>query len=155
MFGSLQDGEFSAELLDITCTDAALGRMSAPRIINATDPVLADVNIAHLFGVEQGVHSDGARKVRAVDDETRAGVNPCCAASERLRVDNIDMLFNLVSAFFVAVGIAPSLWKSDIDAAFRRIPLRPSERWAAYVAFIAYGKTYLAGHFALPFGAIA
>ena len=29
----------------------------------------------------------------------------------------------------------PSLWKLDIDSAFRRIPLAVEQRWAAAVAF--------------------
>ena len=56
---------------------------------------------------------------------------------------------------FITVGVLPDLSKSDIDSGFRRIPLRPEDRWAAFVAFVAKGTTFISGHLALPFGAIA
>ena len=37
-------------------------------------------------------------------------------------------------------GKMPGIWKADIDSAFRRIPIKPSHRWAAAVAFQAKGK---------------
>ena len=33
------------------------------------------------------------------------------------------------------VGVIPGLFKADIDAAFRRIPVKPAHRWACGVAF--------------------
>ena len=35
---------------------------------------------------------------------------------------------------------APWLWKADIDAAFRRIPIMVAHLWAAAVAFLAHGQ---------------
>ena len=41
---------------------------------------------------------------------------------------------------FVAVtGVLPSLWKADIDSAYRRIPLAPAQRWLCGIAFMAAG----------------
>ena len=34
------------------------------------------------------------------------------------------------------MGEVPGLWKADIDAAFRRIPVRPEHRWACGIAFM-------------------
>ena len=45
------------------------------------------------------------------------------------------------------------LWKADVDAAYRRVPLNQCDHWAAHVAFVVDGETYVAGHLALPFGA--
>ena len=67
-----------------TCDDAALGRMSVPRELEESD--LSQIAIASRFGVEQGKKADGSVKVRAVDDATAAGVNPACAATERLHL---------------------------------------------------------------------
>ena len=76
---------------------------------------------------------------------------------------------------------APGLWKSDIDSAFRRIPVKPEHRWATGlvshrappmyscfvdtaavadgrcpftgVAYLNGGSPQLAWHNAMPFGA--
>ena len=50
---------------------------------------------------------------------------------------------------------APGLWKADIDAAFRRVPLRESHQWAAGVAYQYRGDTWVAVHTSMPFGATA
>ena len=52
-------------------------------------------------------------------------------------------------------GIAPALWKADIDSAYRRIPLKPEHRWAAWSAFVVAGVTMVSGHLTMPFGAVA
>ena len=42
---------------------------------------------------------------------------------------------------FVAVlGEIPGLFKADIDAAFRRIPIKPARRWACGITFRALNK---------------
>ena len=45
------------------------------------------------------------------------------------------------------------LFKADIDAAFRRVPLRPRDRDFAWVAFRHGDTVLIAQHTALPFGA--
>lgn len=47
------------------------------------------------------------------------------------------------------------LFKADIDAAFRRIPIMPGHRQYAGVLFKEGGQTWFAKHAAMPFGAIA
>ena len=49
----------------------------------------------------------------------------------------------------------PELWKADVDAAFRRVPLRDSHKWAAAVAYMYHGEPWIAEHHAMPFGATA
>ena len=49
----------------------------------------------------------------------------------------------------------PWLWKADIDAAYRRIPIRPDQRWAAWIAFVVGGVYFASGHVTMPFGATA
>ena len=140
-------------LLEQTREDAALGRMSAPQPLSQIDTSL--IAIARRFGVEQGTKPDGTTKVRPVDDETAAGVNPACAAAERLRVHGIDCLMALVKQFILALGCVPALFKADVNAAYRRIPIRPEHRWAAWVAFGCADAIMLSQHFAMMFGAAA
>ena len=47
------------------------------------------------------------------------------------------------------------MFKADVDAAFRRVPITPEHYWAAAVAFVFDGVVYVSFHRASPFGAIA
>jgi hypothetical protein len=38
------------------------------------------------------------------------------------------------------VQVLPGIWKADIKAAFRRVPLKAEHTWAAAVAFKVAGK---------------
>ena len=62
-------------------------------------------------------------------------------------------------AMFLCMRLAglqvPRLWKADIDAAFRRVPLKESHKWAAAVAYMFKGEAWIALHEAMPFGATA
>ena len=70
------------------------------------------------------------------------------------------------------LGEIPGLFKADIDAAFRRIPIKPAHRWACGITFralnkVACSRCFCEGrdtilvckvlcsqHFACPFGAV-
>ena len=65
-----------------------------------------------------------------------ASVNGHTAASGRLSNEAIDSLAATLEAFVDMVGEIPRLWKADIDAAFRRVPIRPEHRWACGIAFV-------------------
>lgn len=45
--------------------------------------------------------------------------------------------------------------KADIDAAFRRIPVRGDHRWAACVTWLYKNEPWMASHIGMPFGAAA
>lgn len=45
------------------------------------------------------------------------------------------------------------MWKLDIDAAYRRVPVQADHRWACTVAFRERGVPMVSTHFATPFGA--
>ena len=53
------------------------------------------------------------------------------------------------------VGHPPGLFKADVDAAFRRVPLAPEHYWAGAVAFVYNGDVLVSSHRACPFGATA
>ena len=73
-------------------------------------------------------------RIRAIDDCTASGINPCTPPSVKLRVDGIDpFVVAIRKRCDVAIDL-PHLFKADIDAAYRRIPLAPEHRWAAAVA---------------------
>ena len=46
----------------------------------------------------------------------------------------------------------PSFWKTDVDAAYRRVPLSAEHRFAAVIAFVVNGRTVASEHWATPFG---
>ena len=82
----------------------------------------------------------------------------------------------MLELFKKEVGHVPHLWKADIDAAFRRIPIKPEERWMCGIAFMVDGQVcatlscrggvllvycvlrcaqvWWAQHLAAPFGAV-
>lgn len=47
------------------------------------------------------------------------------------------------------------MMKAEIDAAFRRVPLRPEHRMYAYIVIKTDNDILVAGHNAMPFGAVA
>ena len=51
------------------------------------DVDLSSILLAPRFGVDQGIRSDGSRKIRAVDDCTRSGVNGATQPSVKLNID--------------------------------------------------------------------
>ena len=150
LINSLKVNDHSNILMDLTLKDAELGRMSMP--VPCTSEHIQSFNISRRFGVEQGA------KVRACDDETASKVNAGCEPSERLRVDGLDALLAAITLFFTCAGCVLSLLKADIDSAYRRVPIKPSDRWAAFVAFAADFQgartSFVSGHYAMPFGAV-
>ena len=103
----------------------------------------------------RGVKADGAPKIRAVDDESRGGVNAACQPAERLQLDGADVLVDAIRFFRDRHGCAPALFKADVDSAYRRIPIAPEHRWAAYSTYVHDGNTWVTGHLAMMFGALA
>ena len=69
--------------------------------------------------------------------------------------DTLDALVDAMRMHVKMCGTVPAILKVDIDSAFRRVPLRPSDRWAAGVAFKVDQEVYVSRHAACPFGAVA
>jgi len=154
----LRECSHSRALLEQTKKDAALGRMSEPEL-------LADADVSALllnprFGVDQE-KEDGTVKVRAIDhlswspstqveDERpskrrrkEASVNGHITASEKLHHDTLDVLALAMRKYVEQLGCIPGLLKSDIDSAFRRVPVAPEHRWACGVAFVVDGEVII------------
>ena len=153
ILASLREDKHSQQLHELTMNDAKLYRMSQP--ILAANSDLRHVVLTPRFSVEQGLRPDGSLKIRACDDCTRSGVNCCVQACEKLRHDSIDCLFECCRRYVERVGHAPGLWKADIDAAFRRVPIAAEHRFASVVVYLLGGDAMASTHFATPFGAVA
>jgi hypothetical protein len=139
-------------LLDEARKDAALGRMTEPVDVSQVDA--SSCLFARRFSREQGIKADGRKKLRAVDDETGAGTNNTCQPTEKLHNDQIDALVATIVQYCNIAGEAPGLWKADIDAAYRRIPVRSDQRWLVWVVMQVCGKTYASRHNCMPFGCV-
>ncbi len=66
-------------------------------------------------------------------------VNGHTMPKEKLQHDTLDHLAACMRLFVALTGVVPGLWKADIDAAFRRVPIRACHRWACGVAFVVHG----------------
>jgi len=156
---SLREDVDSDWLLEATKADARLGRMSDPTPWDDRD----DTCLLHPRFVATQNQADGSVKRRAVDHFSwspgSAGkddsTNGFVVRNEKMCHDTLDALHDACRVFVERVGSIPGLFKADIDAAFRRIPVKPEHRWIAGIAFLNKGRAYKAMHFASPFGAVS
>ena len=107
--------------------DAKLGRMTNPQKITELDH--RSILLMPSFSVEQGLREDGSLRLRSIGDATRSGTNGTCRPREKLHNDGLDSLVATIRRLCDRGAHAVSLWKADIDAAYRRIPVREDQRW--------------------------
>ena len=90
-----------------------------------------------------------------MDPRKRAklSVNGCSEIPERIRHHHLDDLLASVQTFRELMDCIPGLIKADVNAAFRRLPLKPDHRWAAAVAYKLADKIMVSLHNACMFGA--
>ena len=157
LLSELREDAHATELLAMTQEDARLGRMTPP--VPITEAGAIDCLLSPRFAVEQA-KPDGSIKLRAVDNFSWADGNRCEAAvtarpskrarkelsvnghtmpKEKLKHDTLDHLAACMRMLVALTGVIPGLWKADIDAAFRRVPVRACHRWACGVAFVVHG----------------
>jgi len=165
LLASMKEDEFAAELHKLTMEDAKLGRMTFP--VPANECCLSETKLQPGFGVEQGLKTNGQKKIRAVDNMSwglcegrrtkkrmrEFSVNGHSAIPEQVKHDHIDCLAASMSRMVLLMGVTPGIFKADIAAAFRRIPIMPEHMWAAGVAYIFDGVVYVSWHKACMFGA--
>ncbi len=99
-------------------------------------------------------------------------INGHCTVPEKMKHDSLDDIAAALTMFMCVVNVVcylpcalyvrarfaiarqvPGLWKADVDAAFRRVPLAADHLWAAGVAYYCGGVIWAAFHHAMPFGA--
>ena len=61
-------------------------------------------------------------------------------ANERHSHDHLDKLMAMAAEVLDKTGHVVSLFKADIDAAFRRIPIRTSDLWACAIVYLLAGQ---------------
>ena len=88
---------------------------------------------------------DSIVKVRAIDDETASGANLCTEGGGKIVCHGLDALTEMIKLLgFRSGGFKKlSLWKADIKAAYRRIPIRKEDRWLAWIVLLVNGKPTL------------
>lgn len=69
---------------------------------------------------------------------SEGSVNACTCIPVKLKHHHLDDLIAFIQYFIALFGVVPGLFKADIDAAFRRIPLFPEHRWAATIMYSAH-----------------
>ena len=66
-------------------------------------------------------------------------MNACTRIPVKIRHHHLDDLIIFIQYLVPLLGAVPGLFKADIDAAFRRIPIFPGHRWAAAVMYASGG----------------
>ena len=163
-------------LHELALDDWEKSRLSEPSPASACD--LGQVRCVPRFGVEQGVKADGSMKLRAVDHFSwshcadvgnhgrkrkrtkkavkASSVNGHYDMSCNVAHDHLDALLASLRMHKDLIGEVPGLWKSDIDSAFRRAPVKPEHSSATGIAYLHRGVPLIAQHCGMPpFGATA
>ena len=130
----MRENSNAETLFDITRTDASLGRMSEPKLVDETS--LNTVLLNPRFGVEQ-IKDDGSTRVRPIDHlswspstmtgevtegrptkkaRKEASVNGHTAASEKMRHDTLDALTLVMRLHVEMMGSVPGLIKVYISS---------------------------------------
>ena len=81
--------------------------------------------------------------------------NRATIPTERLRYDSLDLFMEMLEKAKGDYNAALKMFKIDIDAAFRRVPIKPEHRHFAWVGFLYAGRAHAFQHLAMPFGSIA
>lgn len=106
------------------------------------------------FCVSQGTRANGEPKLRAVDDFSRSSINAATTACEKLHCDSLVDLFAIMREMVKMMGSSLALFKSDVDSAYRRVPLRPEHRRYAAIVYKTDEGTFVSEHYTLPFGSV-
>ena len=143
LMSSLVENEFGEELLQSMKKDSAAGRMSEILAVQSADEL--DFLLAPRFGVAQQ-KADGSRKIRPIDNYSWSmapgnkkvkkmhSVNGSTFTEQVVRHDSLTELGKAMRKLEECIDGAPALFKADIDSAYRRLPIKPNERWASGVA---------------------
>ena len=146
LVSSLCESDHSKELLRQAQLDAEKGRMSMPLLVE--DAGHLDYLLAPRFGVAQW-RTDGTVKLRPIDHfswskdgrgkrkQQLTSVNGAANTADTVKHDTLDDMARAMRVFRDMVKAEPGLYKADIDSAYRRVPIRPQDRWASGVAFKA------------------
>ena len=146
--------------------------MTDPRPLDLKD--LVQANLSPRFGVEQGrvrlcvagkvLHSrvavpglkpDGSLKIRPIDDMSASMINAATWAKEKCSCDTLDLFYASMRRLEQLVSGPKRLWKADIDAAFRRIPIQVDHRQYARVVLQVGDEVFTSQHITMMFGSVS
>ena len=83
--------------------------------------------------------NQGATKHKRTRKEMKASsVNGIAFVPEKVKHDHLDDLAAAMTMCKDAFNMDPALWKADIDAAFRRVPLKPKHRFGVLFVGMCY-----------------
>ena len=162
LLSSLKEDKRSQDLLRMCCEDAEAHRMCPPVPVATLD--LSAVTLSPRFCVEQGGCLFVTHVMGHFVHAPRHTPRWLGEAARRGRLHAIrlqpghghsDTFLALLRAARKHLGHDLCLWKADIDSAYRRIPVDPSDREFAWVAFLRNGTPVAAQHVGLPFGSVA
>jgi hypothetical protein len=160
LLSNLREDSSSRALFDAVHADAQLGRMS--EAVPIEEVCLHSVRLAPRFAVQKAKES-GEMSVRPIDNFSwselgcleqggrsrqraaakRGSVNGYSSAREQVKHDHLDKLLAMLHEARLVTGVVFALFKADIDAAFRRIPIAPGDWWAAWIVFLFQGQVRL------------
>ena len=112
---------------------------------------LHDAGLLCPFGFKECTISK-QRKASSKKRKRLCSVNGSTVVPETIQHDHIDQLAVVLKGARERYGALPGIFKADVDAAYRRIPLDPAHRWAAAIAYRRGKDIMLAVHRACPFG---
>ena len=102
-----------------------------------------------------GLKPDGSIKIRPIDDMTVSMINAATWAKEKLSCDTLDLFFASMQRLEHLVEGPKKLWKADIDAAFRRIPIRVDHRQYAQIVLQIGEDVLTSQHLTMMFGSVS
>ena len=102
-----------------------------------------------------GLKPDGSIKIRPIDDMTVSMINAATWAKEKLSCDTLDLFFASMQRLEHLVEGPKKLWKADIDAAFRRIPIRKDHRQYAQIVLQIGEDVLTSQHLTMMFGSVS
>ena len=153
----IKPDEHAHALLKLTQEDAKLGRMSSPCVLSGDclsdrffSPRMAVVKarpdgklkIRAVDHMSWGVPNETDRKAKSMKSNKAESVNGHTYPGEKLKFESLDDLAAAMKYIVAATHQIPGLMKSDIDAAFRRIPIASKHRWLCAVIFAVDDKVF-------------
>ena len=136
--------------------DAALGWMSDPVVV-PPDEVLTGSTTnawARRIAVREERCKCGVTfmRTRTVDHMTENGLNKCTVCNSQCCNDSLQDL-TTAGEQWLSSDVKPELFKCDVSAAFRRVPVAPCDWWTQTVIFYFASRLWCAHHKTFSFGA--
>ena len=141
---------FSEDILPQTLTDSEQHVMTPPRALQPDD-LLSKTLTRRIPVREERVKG---WRTRVVHHETESGVNLATVPVDKIRHHSLDILSEIVMAFYRR-NCEVQLWKRDVSQAFRRVPIQASRSEFAWTVWSNGGVLLTAQHIGIPVGTVS